>query len=313
MIEDLIIIIPTHNRQHYLGRVIKYYSSFPCKVYICDSSKQKANVETLENISYRWVPQSNFYGKVLDVINETSAGYYALSPDDDFLKEETLIECFDNLNRNKGFSLGIGRQVFFKKGLNEGFYSGDRSNRLLAILNTDFLDKEHYVDFFWHHYQNILWSLFRREELLAAFTSLNRNKYGNGNFIEITLGIECLRSGCVYVYQNGLNYREVIEGEHWGNTTLPITRANIKKDKALKKDVNSFIDYYKQDGGFAIACLNSYLDAGAPKTYSDKIKALVPDWLKIIVKKSANSKPTTIERPSYNDKEMLDKIALVLK
>lgn len=313
MIDNLIIIIPTHNRQHYLERVIKYYSSFPCKVFICDSSKQNANIENQGSVVYRWVPQSNFYGKVLDVINEIPAGFYALSPDDDFLKEETLMECFDFLNNNKGFSLGIGRQVFFKEGLNEGFYSGERSNRLQSLNKTDYLDKNHYVDYFWQHYQNILWSLFRRDELLAAFTSLNHNKYSNGNFIEITLGIECLRTGSVYVSQNGLNYREVIEGEHWGNTTLPITWSNIKRDITLKKDIKNFTDYYKHDGGFAIFCLKSYLDAGAPQTCSDKIKALVPDWMKNIIKKSANIKPVTIDRPSYNDKEMLDKIALVLK
>ena len=38
MLTDIIIIIPTHKRQHYLNRVAWYYSHFDMKVYICDST-----------------------------------------------------------------------------------------------------------------------------------------------------------------------------------------------------------------------------------------------------------------------------------
>lgn len=245
--EDLIIIIPTHNRQHYLRRVIKYYSEFPCKVYICDSSKEKADLESSGNIIYRWVPQSNFYGKVLDVLNETSADFYALSPDDDFLKQETLMECYDELKENEEYSFGIGKQYLFNKGDASHFEYHKGLNKLSGFNELSFSSKEVCMGYFWSHYQNILWSLFRRNVILRAFTYLKECNFNNGNFVETILGIEGLRDGKVYVSQNGLNYREYITEEHWGNTTQSITYDNIQKSNNLRKDLELFNKLYKGD------------------------------------------------------------------
>lgn len=286
MLEDLIIIIPTHNRQHYLGRVVKYYSSFPCKVYICDSSKQKTNVETTENISYRWVPQSNFYGKVLDVINDTSADYYALSPDDDFLKEETLMECYEKLNSNRSYSVGVGKQVFFDEPFDGVFYSKQSANRLESFKSIEGENKVEYINRFWKHYQNILWSLFRREVVLNAFKALSSCNFKNGNFVEVILGIESLRAGTIYVSNQGLNYREVSKAEHWGSTTVPITKDSVEKDFDLKNSIKKFYNYYSWDNGFAINCFDGYL-AGDSEGQSklSKLASFLPFSMKIKAKK----------------------------
>lgn len=265
MIEDLIIIIPTHNRQHYLRRVIKYYTEFPCKVYICDSSSEKADVESSGNIVYRWVPQSNFYGKVLDVLNETSAEFYALSPDDDFLKQETLMECYEALNKNNDFYAGLGRQVLFSEHFDGSFWSPDYLNGLSNIGKSSFHSKEEYVKYFESNYQNILWSLFRREVIKKAFECLSECNFSNGNFIEIILGIETLRKGSVYVSKNGLNFREIVSSNHWGSTTLSISRINIRKNAQMSEDFAKFLNYF-DDGGFAELCLNCYLGLDE-KTY----------------------------------------------
>ena len=142
--EDLVIIIPTYNRQHYLRRVIKYYSTYPCKVFICDSSKEKACIESKDNITYLWVPQSSFYQKILDVIKAYPVDFYALSPDDDFLKIETMEECYNELKKNKNYSLGTGGQIYFNEGFNEGFYKTDAANRLKDINCVRFNSKYQY-------------------------------------------------------------------------------------------------------------------------------------------------------------------------
>lgn len=311
MIENLIIIVPTHNRQHYLKRVMKYYSSFPCKVYICDSSKEKAEIENTGNILYRWVPQSNFYGKVLDVIEEISADFYALSPDDDFLKEETLIECYSQLKQDENYSVGVGKQIFFDAPFDGTFYVKPGANKFENLVGTAIEPKTDYIKHFWNNYQNILWSLFRREVIYDAFTCLLKCGFNNGNFVELMLGIEGLRHGKVYISQNGLNYREAIEGEHWGSTTLDISIPNIRKTPSLKNDIRIFYEYHSNDSGFAAKCLSYYLEASAPKDLKGIIKNFLPEQTKIFLKKTfpfLNRECKEI----YTDKEMAERIGNAL-
>lgn len=236
MIDDLIIIIPTHNRQHYLGRVIRYYSSFPCKVYICDSSKQKAEVETPENINYRWVPQSNFYGKVLDVLNETISDFYALSPDDDFLKQETLMECIENMEHESRYSMAIGGQLFWDEGFHNTVFRYPFGSNKLEGRKVKGCRLKRYTSF-WPNYQNVLWSLFKKEVVVEAFTQLIEAKYNNQNFIELTLGDVAICKGWVYVSENAFNYREYSLKEHWGKQVPEINTRNIKNEDDLKNDV----------------------------------------------------------------------------
>ena len=319
MIEDLIIIIPTHNRQHYLGRVVKYYSSFPCRVFICDSSKSKADIECGDNITYRWVPQSNFYGKVLDVLKETSADYYALSPDDDFLKQETLIECYDYLNEHNNFSMGAGKIVAFNQPFDNKLFYMPEGNRLYGINDRVYKDKLEYAKFFEYNYQNILWSLFRRKVIISAFECLAACSFENGNFIELLLGIESLRYGKIYISSNALNYTEYIVGEHWGNSIPSINKYNISTISSLRSDVKLFMQYNDGGDGFAKHCFQYYLDA--PFHSSDSfikvfIKRILPTKictvLSRIMNKSNKTKPN-IEMVLYSDSVMVERIKTALK
>lgn len=314
MIEDLIIIIPTHNRQHYLGRVIKYYSEFPCKVYICDSSKEKADIDSCGSIIYRWVPQSNFYGKVLDVLNETSADFYALSPDDDFLKQETLMECYEVMKKEESYSFGTGRQVLFKKEFDNILTSPDYSNRMKDIAGIVFNDRKEYIKYFEENYQNILWSLYRKDIIKNTFGCLSRCNFTNGNFVEMILGIEALRCGDVYMSKEGLNYRELISSDHWGNTTLSITRKNIEKDVYLNKDVIKFYEYYNNDE-HAIFCFESYLNAvynQPQKVLIKRIKDSIPNKLKLIIRNGINMIYGRHAISIYEDNIMVERINKVI-
>lgn len=318
MIDNLIIIIPTHNRQHYLRRVVKYYSLFPCKVYICDSSKERAEIECSDNISYRWVPQSNFYGKVLDVLNETSADFYALSPDDDFLKEETLMECYEVMNKDNGYSLGVGKIVAFNKPFDKKFFYIPEANKMQGINEGAYQDKLDYAKAFENNYQNILWTLFRKEAILNAFNCLSTCNFGNGNFIELLLGIESLRLGKVYVSRNALNYTEYILGEHWGNSIPSINRNNILTISSLKSDVIKFKNYFNNDGGFAMKCFEYYLDAPYHPKFSI-VKAYLKKCLSTtfisLINKLRNKKlsdPAMPNNIAYSDEVMADRIQLVL-
>lgn len=307
--EDLIIIIPTHNRQHYLRRVIKYYSEFPCKVYICDSSKEKADIESSGNIIYRWVPQSNFYGKVLDVLNETSADFYALSPDDDFLKQETLMECYEKLNQNNQYAVANGLQYLFKKDFDNKLYYNPTTNgfRHAKEIKND----QDGIRYFWNHYQNILWSLFRRQGILNAFTILERSGFGNGNFVELLLSIESLKIGTVLISDNPFNFMEINPHEHWGNTTPPISWMTYIKNKTLRNDIRVFKKIYYDD---VVANESLRLYMGNPIAFLSH--DLLINSKKIIGKflfKSKRNKIGEISLPEVQDIIMAERIAKVYK
>ena len=310
--EDLVIIVPTYNRQNYLKRVIRYYSLFPCKVFICDSSKEKADVETSDNIIYRWVPQSTFYQKILDIINETSVDFYALSPDDDFLKEETLLECYKMLKGDQRYSIGTGGQVFFNEGFSDGLFTKNSANRMRGINDISFDSHMSYVKYFEAHYQNIHWSVFRKNVIETAFQILSQCNYNNARLVELTLSIEGLREGRVYVSSNGLNYREIMTGEHWGTVAPPITKYNIKYNDELKSDIKKFQQYYKNDGGLAQLCLVSYLDAWSPKTTMSIIKRFTPKPIKTLVKKILKPNKSGDQSIVYEDALMTIRISNAL-
>ena len=309
MIDNLIIIIPTHNRQHYLRRVVKYYSSFPCKVYICDSSKERAEIECSDNISYRWVPQSNFYGKVLDVLNETSADFYALSPDDDFLKKETLMECYDYLAVNSEFAMANGRQYLFQKEYDMRLFYNPAANGFINV-QTIANDTEG-VKYYWKHYQNMLGSIFRRKAILNAFKVLTNCGFNNGNFVELVLSIESLKLGYVYISDNPFNFMEINPSEHWGNTTLPISWGSYVKSSSLRKDIRSFYRFYNNDS-IAKDCLKWHI--GNP--YRELFLLVYSRFRKLMKKiqcKDNGAKFTVVSLPEVKDGEMIQRIAISYK
>ena len=305
MTEDLIIIIPTHNRQHYLRRVIKYYSSFPCKVYICDSTPEVFifEEELPSNIEYISCPDKNFYQKVYSVIKNTEVPFYALSPDDDFIKLETLKECYEVLKNNENYSFATGKQICFNKPFDNKFVNIDVANLLSYINFESFENRNDYLRYFWSHYQNILWSLYRRDVIFKTFTCLSLCNFSNGNFIELLLGIEGLRAGDIYVSREGFNYRELIKGQHWGTTVLSITENNIRRDENLREDVNRFENYYKNDGGFSHKCLQLYLYNFRTSRLKRLIGKMLPGKVERLITSKLSHANYSISE--YKDDEML--------
>ncbi|MCM1719080.1 TIGR00180 family glycosyltransferase [Bacteroides ovatus] len=240
MIKNIIIIIPTHKRQHYLERVAWYYSQFDCEVYICDSTpEQQGYISYRKNIHYFWCPDKSFYQKILCVLDNTTAAFYALSPDDDFMKKETLIECYNKMRNDSTFSMGVGRQCFFYESFeNQQFRTHVFANGLIG-LNLQGSKLFNAIKF-WSNYQNILWSLFRREMLKDAFQTLDKLHYNSQNFIEFTLGSKANQYGVIYVSKKYLNYRESIQAEHWGAKEDIISIFNIILKHKMREDVHKF-------------------------------------------------------------------------
>ena len=312
--DDLIIIVPTYNKQEHLHRICKYYSSFPYKVYVCDSSKTKASIPLYSNIVYNWCPELNFFEKILHVLNSTTAAYYALTPDDDFMKESTLTECYLEIKENKKYNISGGFQVFFNEHFDKQFFTVLHSNLLAGLNEMQFASDDEYIDYFWSHYQNILWSVYRKEVLLSSFTCLHSANIEYGNLIEMVVGIECLKTGQIYVSKNALNFREQTLSFHWGAVAPEINSITIDKNPTLKRDTDSMLRYYSQigDNSFARKCLSSYIKSHTitpSKSIVSKIKSFIPTPIRHYIFNLIHKRNDGLRiRTPYYDNEMLNKI-----
>lgn len=262
--QDLVIILPTHNRHDYLGSKIKYYADCGYEVYICDSTSNKFeyNKQMPVNISYLWMPGCGFYEKVLSTLNKVYSKLVILTPDDDFLDMDTLNECKSKMLADGNISLSVGVQVCFNEPYDGKWYIQPTANLLRGYDLSQ--DKMENAQIFGSHYQNVLWSLFRQDVICEAFKKLKRNNPKNGNFIEMTLACEATVSGTIYVSSNVLNYREVLTTRsHWGQEVPSISLTELAKDDNLQNELDTHISQYKGENRRIVKqWVNSYLEYG---------------------------------------------------
>ena len=260
IMEDYIIIIPTHKRHDYLLGKIRYYSDTPYQVFICDSTPEEYRDVSVfpSNIHYYWCPDKSFLQKVIHVLNYTEARFYNLTPDDDFLDLDTVKECCERMNTDESISLSVGKQVYFNKPYNKVFFSTESANRLKGA--NLFGDKVKNASYFGSHYQNLLWSVFRKDTLLSSFNKLESVKPENANYIELIMATEACVRGNIYVSCNPLNYRELSKDDHWGKQVEDITIEAMESNPRMKSDMEMFLNTYQDDDkAVAVAFMNNYL------------------------------------------------------
>lgn len=259
MNQNLIIIIPTNGRQNYLNRVAWYYSSFGCMVYICDAYKTSIQINQYDNVKYQWNPNLGFFEEMLDVINHTSADYYLLAPDDDFVKYESLMACYDKMVNDKGIAMSTGKQAFFSETFDGTFKHFSAHNRIsdsdgkVKVINT----KEAKV--FWENYQNIHWSLFSRQCIIDALSKLDNAHFHYACFAEFIMGVESLRHGGIFFHDDYFNYREDSSRPHWGTLAPSICWKNILMSSDLRSDIKKLHSLYGSETFFVYKCLYEYL------------------------------------------------------
>ena len=256
---DIIIIIPTNGRQNYLNRVASYYSKFDIHTYICDAYLTKCEVDSYDTIHYQWNPQKGFFEELLDVVNETEAPYYLLAPDDDFIKYETLRSCFDKMQNDNRIALGSGRQLFFREAFDGHFIYFDYHNKM-SDSSVNFINMDN-ACFFERNYQNIHWSLFRRDCLVDALSILDKTQFYYACFAEFVFGVEGIRHGGIYFDDGFFNYREESLTPHWGSVAPSITWKNVLRDKKLRSDIKKLNSIYGENYHFVKKCLISYMNA----------------------------------------------------
>jgi glycosyltransferase domain-containing protein len=119
-LEEVTIIIPTHNRHFLLNRSIEYYLNFNCSIIICDSSDKKS-IQFLNNsnINYLHYPNTTFAKKMYKAITYVKTKYVCLSADDDFLSLKGVHKGVSFLDNNDDYYSVQGRYLQFYSNKNK--------------------------------------------------------------------------------------------------------------------------------------------------------------------------------------------------
>jgi len=119
--ETITCIVPTHNRPHFLRRLLKFYKAFPPShpFLIVDTSHAAAAAENVTVINdakeslkldYRHVDM-NYIDKCVYGLQETSTPYAIFCADDDLIFPDAIRPCVEFLNQSPQYSAALGKTV----------------------------------------------------------------------------------------------------------------------------------------------------------------------------------------------------------
>lgn len=220
---QVIIIIPTHNRQHYFERIFRYYHKWECKFLLVDSSTLGFIGELPGNFAYTHLPGKSFFEKIQLAVKDLQEPFVALCPDDDVFSFRGFYSCLQEVSSgNCGICNGLigkffpeefGRRYYLKSDLVEPvhFLSRSKAPRLLA------------------QYRQVLWSVYERSLLCYIAELIVEVQPNNDNFIELIIATVGQDKAGVTVLPVLFLIREISPTLSWGHRTLPLGLANSKE------------------------------------------------------------------------------------
>jgi len=246
---DFTIIIPTHNRHHYLKRSIEYFSRFKVKVVYCDSTETPYSDSIFANISYLHLPNFTFSRKILYAIENIDCGVIALCADDDFLIIDSLIQGFAEMQKNEDIAAVFGNNIEFFDEFDGSFYADYKFSSRLISGSIEEKIKALFSD-----YRQVLWGMYRTPVLVDSFEIINHSNFTNDNFFEMVLGCVIINHGNILFIENIWSARELSSASHWANRHKDLRHYYI--DRPIQKDYKCFVqvlDEYMPQGIGALA------------------------------------------------------------
>jgi glycosyltransferase domain-containing protein len=273
------IIIPTHNRPEKLKRAIDYYQCFDVNVIIVDSSRSSFIGDLPTKFNYYHRPDLQFADKILFGLTKSSTNLIALSADDDFLIKDALLKASDLMGNDVTISLSFGSFMSFNEQdsenitplpmlhFNKQYYLSDKT-------------KEQQIKHFMTNYDQILWSMYRKNTLEKAFRAIKESQFTNDNFIEICIATTAVYDGNLNIIKYDWGFREKALGEHWGARHQTISHSD-------KEDILKFVSAIAtfSNKAYASVAINSYIKY----SFVRKIKYKIHNMLLKLFNKSRTS------------------------
>lgn len=291
------LIIPTHNRHRYLKRSIAYFKNLEADVIYCDSSEKKFEGLLSSNMTYFHLPGKGFAAKILEVLQIVKNPFVSLCADDDFILIDSLYKGCDFMNENKSITSLIGQEMFFYENFDGNFYVNRGVKTKEKTFNFGSLNN---VSVFFKNYSQILWGLHNKCVLKKSFELIQKAKFVNDNFIELTIsGISCYYGG-IKILNNFFTFRELTESEHWGNRHKPLKHFNF--DYKLRNDFKTFrklIDEETQSK-YSDLILSNYREQNIFNLFLISLKINLKYLLKKISRRKQINKYLNVEKTNNN-------------
>lgn len=196
--ELLSLIIPTFNRPHFLGRILRYYQEqqFQYPIILADSSTpdfRNTNQEIIASFgnglsihSERYPPDISLWLKMSRIVTTVDTKYVVPCADDDFIVPRVLKDCVRFLEANPDYSLAHGHQVrtFFqsKQGSNSPYTLHSLIKRQDTIA---FEDPKRRLHYFLTHPPSTFYSVHRRTCFMRSLKLAYENSFGDDLFREL--------------------------------------------------------------------------------------------------------------------------------
>jgi glycosyltransferase domain-containing protein len=140
MIDELTIIIPTHNRQHVLQRAIDYFNSAGLLTIIVDSSLVPLTVNLPKKIKYFHKPNTLFAEKIYSTLQEVKTPYSCICADDDFLIKSSLFSGLEFLKKNSDYASVQGNFIQFSSKDTNSHYHPTQEKYIRHNNNSDSIE-----------------------------------------------------------------------------------------------------------------------------------------------------------------------------
>ena len=170
MNQEISIVIPTHNRQSHLKRILDYYANSAINVYIVDSTINALDASFLfKNDTYYHLPGYTLTAKLFFVLNKIPTDYVVVCADDDFTIPEGMFNCVKFLNDHPDYSSAIGNCIWYKLNKPTGKIAFDLIYNAPFTLDHNEPEPLSRLKLFFENYRTIYCGVHRTQYLLEAF------------------------------------------------------------------------------------------------------------------------------------------------
>ena len=176
----LTIVIPTHQRQHLLGRALTHYDAFGLPVIVVDSSPEPfTGLAHLRNVEYLHRPDEPLPHKLrAPVLENVRTPYMVMSADDSFTSLSGLRSCVEFLAANEDYSSAQGYYFgYWRRGDEVALDLFYRSVEMLDGMVDSDRPEDRLIQMF-TRYSAMFYAVYRTDcqrEMLQRFPDMIRN------------------------------------------------------------------------------------------------------------------------------------------
>lgn len=249
LIDQLTLVIPTHNRPNHLKRLLSYLGT-SIRVVVADSSHTNLNSEILNSgnaVFTNVSPDTSFPAKIYQALQAVETPYVQLCADDDFPMLSTSRECVAALSADAtisslcGLTLAFSQQrgsmpTCWPRYLDKVFWKNESDDHLSRF-------KKVYLD-----YYQFFYGVHRLDTLKKTFKLSSTHQHKRGWEIDVTLMSSIV--GRQYVLRAVGSVREAMPKNRQINPNPTVNDWIQKnKDSAKMEDwVNAHKNFLTQHG-----------------------------------------------------------------